>query len=198
MKKNSKFSNFGLQGASGLHNCYFCRNMPCLLDMCLTTISGCVPQDARLVLVDRIGITPMVLVPLNDSFDADVIALSDRPWLIQAVRHSLSCISISFQPSTCVTPVCSPECPKGLLFVAENSLHLVRMFLLCYLGTIIFWGLLLAMLFMFNFVNSLCILISMIFCIPQKKKTIGTLTILNASYPLPPQTISLVQASIRV
>uniref|UniRef100_A0A7C9EGM7 Cleavage/polyadenylation specificity factor A subunit N-terminal domain-containing protein n=1 Tax=Opuntia streptacantha TaxID=393608 RepID=A0A7C9EGM7_OPUST len=99
----------------------------------LSGINSCErPKDndavhLQLIAVRRIGITPVFLVPLNDSLDADVIALSDRPWLIQAARHSLSYISISFEPSTCVTPVCSPECPKGLLFVAENSLHLVEM-----------------------------------------------------------------------
>lgn len=85
------------------------------------------PVHLQLIAVRRIGITPVFLVPLNDSLDADVIALSDRPWLVQAARHSLSYISISFEPSTCVTPVCTSECPKGLLFVAENSLHLVEM-----------------------------------------------------------------------
>lgn len=85
------------------------------------------PVHLQLIAVRRIGITPVFLVPLNDSLDADIIALSDRPWLIQAARHSLSYISISFEPSICVTPVCSPECLKGLLFVAENSLHLVEM-----------------------------------------------------------------------
>lgn len=85
------------------------------------------PVHLQLIAVRRIGITPVFLVPLSESLDADVIALSDRPWLVQAARHSLSYISISFEPSTYVTPVCSAECPKGLLFVAENCLHLVEM-----------------------------------------------------------------------
>lgn len=85
------------------------------------------PVYLQLVAVRRIGITPVFLVPLNDSLDADVIALSDRPWLLQTARHSLSYTSISFPPSTHVTPVCSTECPKGIIFVAENSLHLVEM-----------------------------------------------------------------------
>ncbi|KAF2554749.1 hypothetical protein F2Q68_00017909 [Brassica cretica] len=137
-----------------------------------TVISGCIPQDVRLVLVDqvyvlsglrngmllrfewppfshssghckgemdsvvsdllliatrRIGITPVFLVPFSDSLDSDIIALSDRPWLLQTARQSLSYTSISFQPSTHATPVCSPECPQGILFVAENCLHLVEM-----------------------------------------------------------------------
>ncbi|KAJ0263855.1 Uncharacterized protein HA466_0023060 [Hirschfeldia incana] len=139
-----------------------------------TPISGCIPQDVRLVLVDhiyvlsglrngmllrfewspfphkeeidtvgsernnlpidllliatrRIGITPVFLVPLSDSLDSDIIALSDRPWLLQTARQSLSYTSISFQPSTHATPVCSSECPQGILFVAENCLHLVEM-----------------------------------------------------------------------
>lgn len=85
------------------------------------------PVHLLIIAVRRIGITPVFLVPLSESLDADVIALSDRPWLVQAARHSLSYISISFEPSTYVTPVCSVECPKGLLFVAENCLHLVEM-----------------------------------------------------------------------
>lgn len=86
----------------------------------------CCPVHLQLIAVRRIGITPAFLIPLSDSLDADIIALSDRPWLLHTARHSLSYTSISFQPSTHVTPVCSIECPKGILFVAENSLHLVR------------------------------------------------------------------------
>ncbi|KAM7505591.1 hypothetical protein LguiB_004495 [Lonicera macranthoides] len=85
------------------------------------------PVHLQLIAIRRIGITPAFLVPLSDSLEADIIALSDRPWLLQAARHSLSYTSISFQPSTHLTPVCSIECPKGILFVAENSLHLVEM-----------------------------------------------------------------------
>lgn len=85
------------------------------------------PVNLQLIAIRRIGITPVFLVPLSDSLEADIIALSDRPWLLQSARHSLSYTSISFQPSTHVTPVCSMECPMGILFVAENSLHLVEM-----------------------------------------------------------------------
>lgn len=85
-----------------------------------------VPINLQLIAIRRIGITPVFLVPLSDSLDADLITLSDRPWLLHTARHGLSYTSISFQPSTHVTPVCSIECPKGILFVAENSLHLVR------------------------------------------------------------------------
>lgn len=88
---------------------------------------GHLPVNLQLIAVRRIGITPVFLVSLSDSIDADMIALSDRPWLLQTARHSLSYTSISFQPSTHVTPVCSTECPRGILFVAENSLHLVEM-----------------------------------------------------------------------
>lgn len=84
------------------------------------------PSMLQLIAIRRIGITPVFLVPLDDTLDADIIALSDRPWLLHSARHSLSYTSISFQPSSHVTPVCSVECPKGILFVAENSLHLVR------------------------------------------------------------------------
>ncbi|XP_044508499.1 splicing factor 3B subunit 3 isoform X3 [Mangifera indica] len=85
------------------------------------------PINLQLIATRRIGITPVFLVPLSDSFDADIIALSDRPWLLQTARHSLAYTSISFQPSTHATPVCSAECPKGILFVSENSLNLVEM-----------------------------------------------------------------------
>lgn len=84
------------------------------------------PSMLQLIAIRRIGITPVFLVPLEDTLDADLIALSDRAWLLHSARHSLSYTSISFQPSSHVTPVCSVECPKGILFVAENSLHLVR------------------------------------------------------------------------
>ncbi|KAK9266588.1 hypothetical protein L1049_021653 [Liquidambar formosana] len=85
------------------------------------------PICLQLIAIRRIGITPVFLVPLSDSLDADIITLSDRPWLLQTARHSLSYTSISFQSSTHVTPVCSVECPRGILFVAESSLHLVEM-----------------------------------------------------------------------
>ncbi|KAL5741948.1 hypothetical protein ACOSP7_028680 [Xanthoceras sorbifolium] len=85
------------------------------------------PINLQLIATRHIGITPVFLVPLSDSLDADIIALSDRPWLVHTARHSLAYTSISFQPSTHATPVCSVECPKGVLFVAENSLNLVEM-----------------------------------------------------------------------
>ncbi|CAK8544226.1 unnamed protein product [Lathyrus sativus] len=88
------------------------NNLPCML---------------QLIAIRRIGITPVFLVPLDDALDADIIALSDRAWLLHSARHSISYTSISFQPSSHVTPVCSIDCPKGILFVAENSLHLVEM-----------------------------------------------------------------------
>ncbi|ONK74791.1 uncharacterized protein A4U43_C03F10180, partial [Asparagus officinalis] len=81
----------------------------------------------QLIAIRRIGITPVVLVALHDSLDADIIILSDRPWLLHSARHSLAYTSISFQPATHVTPVFSADCPKGILFVADNSLHLVEM-----------------------------------------------------------------------
>ncbi|CAH8361964.1 unnamed protein product [Eruca vesicaria subsp. sativa] len=85
------------------------------------------PINLVLIATRRIGITPVFLVPFSDSLDSDIIALSDRPWLLHTARQSLSYTSISFQPSTHATPVCSSECPQGILFVAENCLHLVEM-----------------------------------------------------------------------
>lgn len=87
----------------------------------------CFPVHLHIIAARRIGITPAFLIPLSDALDADIIALSDRPWLLHTARHSLSYTSISFEPSTHVTPVCSVECPKGILFVADNSLHLAEM-----------------------------------------------------------------------
>ncbi|RZC69672.1 hypothetical protein C5167_032809 [Papaver somniferum] len=89
--------------------------------------AGKTPIHLELIAIRHIGVTPVFLVPLCDSLDSDIIALSDRPWLLQTARHSLSFTSISFQPATHVTPVCSMDCPKGILFVAENRLHLVEM-----------------------------------------------------------------------
>ncbi len=107
-----------------------------------------VPVNLQLIAIRHIGITPVFLVPLSDSLDADLIALSDRPWLLHTARHSLSYTSISFQPSTHVTPVCSVECPKGVLFVEENSLHLVRT---PFYGVIYFVGIWLSILRLFFF-----------------------------------------------
>uniref|UniRef100_K3ZQ29 DNA damage-binding protein 1 n=1 Tax=Setaria italica TaxID=4555 RepID=K3ZQ29_SETIT len=81
----------------------------------------------QLISIRRIGITPVFLVPIHDSANADIIVLSDRPWLLHAARHSLAYSSISFLPASHVTPVSSADCPNGLLFVAESCLHLVEM-----------------------------------------------------------------------
>ncbi|XP_040868627.1 splicing factor 3B subunit 3 isoform X2 [Glycine max] len=85
------------------------------------------PSMLQLIAIRRIGITPIFLVPLGDTLDADIIVLADRPWLLHSARQGLSYTSISFQPATHVTPVSCVEFPKGILFVAENSLHLVEM-----------------------------------------------------------------------
>ncbi|KAL6594944.1 hypothetical protein ACP70R_048047 [Stipagrostis hirtigluma subsp. patula] len=87
----------------------------------------CVNTCLQLISIRRIGITPVILVPVHDSANADIIVLSDRPWLLHAARHSLAYSSISFLPASHVTPVSSVDCPNGLLFVAENCLHLVEM-----------------------------------------------------------------------
>uniref|UniRef100_A0A7N0UVI7 DNA damage-binding protein 1 n=1 Tax=Kalanchoe fedtschenkoi TaxID=63787 RepID=A0A7N0UVI7_KALFE len=91
------------------------------------TVNNKFPVSLQSIATRRIGVTPVFLVPLKNSLDADIIALSDRPWLLQTARHSLSYASISFQPSTHATAVCFSECPKGVFFVAENRLHLVEM-----------------------------------------------------------------------
>eukprot|EP00252_Welwitschia_mirabilis_P013831 TRINITY_DN3051_c0_g1_i1.p1 TRINITY_DN3051_c0_g1~~TRINITY_DN3051_c0_g1_i1.p1 ORF type:complete len:736 (-),score=114.68 TRINITY_DN3051_c0_g1_i1:815-2743(-) len=95
----------------------------------LHIIEGSFPVQLQLIAVRRVGITPVFLVPLSESLRSNIIALSDRPWLIQTARHrqGIAYTSISFQPSTHVTPVCTPDCPKGILFVADCSLHLVEM-----------------------------------------------------------------------
>uniref|UniRef100_A0A0E0E8X5 DNA damage-binding protein 1 n=1 Tax=Oryza meridionalis TaxID=40149 RepID=A0A0E0E8X5_9ORYZ len=87
----------------------------------------CDDTSLMLIAVRRIGITPVVLVPLHDRANADIIVLGDRPWLLHSARHSLAYSSISFLPASHVTPVSSTDCPNGLLFVSENCLHLVEM-----------------------------------------------------------------------
>ena len=81
----------------------------------------------HLVAVRRIGISPVSLISLQASLRADIVALSDRPWLLQTARHSqrIAYMSISFPPSTHATAVSSIDCPNGILFVADCSLHLV-------------------------------------------------------------------------
>ncbi|ONM52272.1 Cleavage and polyadenylation specificity factor (CPSF) A subunit protein [Zea mays] len=81
----------------------------------------------QLISIRRIGITPVLLVPIHDSANADIIVLSDRPWLLHAARHSLAYSSISFLSASHVTPVSSVDCPNGLLFVAESCLHLPKL-----------------------------------------------------------------------
>lgn len=95
----------------------------------MDTAEGSFPVQLQLIAVRRVGITPVFLVPLCESLRSDIIALSDRPWLIQIARHSqrIAYTSISFQPATHATPVSSFDCPKGILFVADCSLHLVEM-----------------------------------------------------------------------
>lgn len=98
------------------------------------------PVYLHLVDVRRIGISPVSFIPLQPSLRADIIALSDRPWLLQTSRNSQRMVyrSISFQPSTHGTPVRSPECPNGVLFVADCSLHLVCLHLLAILSSTMF------------------------------------------------------------
>ncbi|CAH9068267.1 unnamed protein product [Cuscuta epithymum] len=103
------------------------RAMPTSASTLLDKTRDTIFVHLQLIAYRRIGINPASLVPLSDSLDTDVIALSDRPWLLQTARHSISFTSISVQPSTHATPVCSSECPKGVLFVADNSLNLVEM-----------------------------------------------------------------------
>ncbi|KAE8645775.1 hypothetical protein Csa_017057 [Cucumis sativus] len=83
-----------------------------------------IPSCLQLIAIRRIGITPVFLVPLTDRLDSDIIALSDRPWLLHSARQSFIYFHI-ISTSTHVTPVCSADCPSGLLFVAESSLHLM-------------------------------------------------------------------------
>ncbi|KAG0472427.1 hypothetical protein HPP92_016973 [Vanilla planifolia] len=96
-------------------------------DNLMELIGGSRPVPLQLIAIRRIGISPVVLVPIRDSNDADVIVLGDRPWFLHAARNSLVYTSISFQPATHATSVCFVDCPNGILFVAENSLHLVEL-----------------------------------------------------------------------
>ncbi|VAH30276.1 unnamed protein product [Triticum turgidum subsp. durum] len=81
-------------------------------------VSGCIPENVRFVASERF----YILAGLRNG-----MLLSDRSWLLYASRHSLAYSSISFLPASHVTPVSSVDCPSGLLFVAENCLHLVEM-----------------------------------------------------------------------
>ncbi|KAK8935901.1 hypothetical protein KSP39_PZI013130 [Platanthera zijinensis] len=100
----------------------------------VTPLSSCIPEDVRLILVDRFyvlagltnGMLLQVFVPLRDSLDADVVVLSERPWLLHVSRHSIAYTSSSFQPATHTTCVSSFNCPNGILFVADK-LHLVSL-----------------------------------------------------------------------
>ena len=92
------------------------------------------PINLQLIAMRRIGITPVFLVPLSDSLDADIIALSDRPWLLHTDRHSLSYTSISYPSSTHGTAVSCIECPQGILFVSDNCLHLVSTLVMIFLN----------------------------------------------------------------
>lgn len=85
-----------------------------------------IPVKLQLVALRHIGLTPVFLVPLQNSLDSDLIVLSDRPWLLQSARHNLVFTSISFGPATHVTSVSNTDFHKGILFIAENRLHLVR------------------------------------------------------------------------
>lgn len=93
------------------------------------------PVSLHLVAVRRIGVSPVSLISLQASLSSDIVALSDRPWLLQTARHSqrIAYTSISFPPSTHATPVNSVDCPNGILFVADCSLHLVSPLPFCIL-----------------------------------------------------------------
>lgn len=97
------------------------------LDYCAKNSGNCSSVLLQLIAIRRIGKTPVVLVPLRDSLDADVVVLSERPWFLHVSRHSIACTSISFQPATHATCVSSFDCPNGILFVADNRLHLVEL-----------------------------------------------------------------------
>lgn len=94
--------------------------------------------ELHLVAARRIGISPVLLIPLEASLRSDILALSDRPWLLQTARHSprIAYTTISFEPSTCATPVSMPECPHGILLAADCSLHLVRAFTCRYVAAL--------------------------------------------------------------
>lgn len=113
---------------TSLFGSYFEQQNATSPSLCSSHVKNCFPVSLQPIAARRVGDTPVFLVPLKNSLDADIIALSDRPWLLQAARHSLSYTSISFQPSTHGTAVCFYECPKGAFFVADNRLHLVSCF----------------------------------------------------------------------
>ena len=83
------------------------------------------PVPLQLVAFRHIGVTPVSLVPLNDSLNSDIIALSDRAWLLHVARRSLVYESIPFHSVTHMTPVSCYDCQQGIFYASENSLHLV-------------------------------------------------------------------------
>ncbi|MED6208898.1 hypothetical protein PIB30_049406 [Stylosanthes scabra] len=118
-----------------------------LTDTMGTTLSGCVPEAVQLVFVDKYyvlaGLRNGMLLRFewptrSSSLPLTVVNTACSTNLVNSVPNAfdrrndlpsvLQLIAIRrIGPSTHVTPVCSVEFPKGILFVAENSLHLVEM-----------------------------------------------------------------------
>lgn len=87
------------------------------------------PAILHLMDVRRIGVSPVSLTLLRTSLHSDVVALSDRPWLLQAVQHrqQIAYTPIAFRASSHATALSCIGCPLGLLFIADCCLHLVEM-----------------------------------------------------------------------
>lgn len=128
--RNGMLLRFEWPGSSckSLFGSYFEQQNATSHSLSSSIVKDCLPVSLHPIAARRISDTPVFFVPLNNSLDADIIALGDRPWLLKAARHSLSYSSISFQPSTHGTSICFNECPKGAFFVADNRLHLVSYF----------------------------------------------------------------------
>ncbi|KAF7814545.1 splicing factor 3B subunit 3 isoform X4 [Senna tora] len=57
-----------------------------------------IPATLKLIARDSIRMSPILLVPLGDKLDADIIALSDRPWLLHVASQDVHLASISYEP----------------------------------------------------------------------------------------------------
>lgn len=75
----------------------------------------------------RVGVSPVHLTPLGPCLGSDLLALSDRPWLVKASQGSSrpACLPISFPAASHGAPLSCPQCPQGLLFISHRSLSIV-------------------------------------------------------------------------
>jgi len=103
-------------------------NLPTSATTAASDKTNDLPFKLQLIASRCIGTNPVSLVSLQDTLDADIIALSGRPWLLQTAGRGISYTSLSIRHPSYATPVCMNDSPKAVLFVADDRLHLVRKF----------------------------------------------------------------------